>query len=525
MERIPSARIGLAAIAAAIAVAIAPAAAATPAPTGPPRAALVLSEAGTPPAAKHGPLALVVARTAPPGTRIRVVVRSARLRGVSRVDLSVDGARVLRLRPRGGRFAGARGWIDGARLSPGRHRVTLTVAHGTRSSVVVSRSVALQAAKASRRARPAAPEAVPAPAPVPPVPEAVPLPPEPTPGPVPPVPEAAPSAPAPGPSVPVAPHSILWGAWVDGDAYGEAFDDPPWDMAALAMFEANAGKAASIVHYGQSWRRDGVPQPFYPGDHQRVRDHGALPLLDWNPWDSSAGGSPSQPDFALARIIAGEHDAYITSWATAARDWGHPFFLRFAHEMNGSWYPWSEARNGNAAGEYVAAWRHVHDIFRAVGATNVTWVWSPNVTYPGSIALAGLYPGDAYVDWVAMDGYNWGTNPAKPDSWKSFGQVFGPTYDELGTLAPGKPVMLAEFGSSEHGGSKAEWIADALAQIPTAFPRIRAAVWFNWDADGMDWRIESSSAARSAFAGGLAADAYAGASFGSAPGGVIGPPA
>ena len=312
----------------------------------------------------------------------------------------------------------------------------------------------------------------------------------------------------------------MWGGFIDGDAYGPDHDDPPWDMTSLATFEAHAGKGASIVHYGQFWKSGGEMQPFYPGDHQRIRDHGAIPLLDWNPWDSTAGGSASQPDFALGRIIAGDFDDYITAWATGARDWGHPFFLRFAHEMNGNWYPWSENANGNSAGQYVAAWRHVHDIFTEVGATNVTWVWCPNTTYPGSIALSGLYPGDAYVDWVGTDAYNWGSNPTR-DGWKSFAQVVSPTYAELAGIAPTKPVMLPEFGSSENGGSKAAWITDALTTIPTAFPRIRAVVWFNWDTEGENWSIESSDSARSAFAAGIASPVYAGSEFSAQPSGPV----
>ena len=77
--------------------------------------------------------------------------------------------------------------------------------------------------------------------------------------------------------------------------------------------------------------------------------------------------------------------------------------------MNGWWRPWSEQANGNHPGEFVAAWRHVVDIFRAQGATNVTWVWCPNIVGPKS-QLTGLYPGDNYTDWVCMDGYNWGTD-------------------------------------------------------------------------------------------------------------------
>ena len=58
---------------------------------------------------------------------------------------------------------------------------------------------------------------------------------------------------------------------------------------------------------------------------------------------------------------------------------GHPFFLRWGHEMNSDRFPWSEDANGNRRGEFVQAWRHIHDIFTSVGASNVSWVWCPNV--------------------------------------------------------------------------------------------------------------------------------------------------
>ena len=114
-------------------------------------------------------------------------------------------------------------------------------------------------------------------------------------------------------------------------------------------------------------------------------------------------------------MIEGRYDAYIREFAEAAKAWGHPFFLRFNWEMNGNWFAWSEGVNGNQPGEYVAAWRHVHDIFTSVGATNATWVWCPNVD-PGKefddLALA--LSGRRYVDWTCLDGYNWGTNPTGP---------------------------------------------------------------------------------------------------------------
>ena len=102
--------------------------------------------------------------------------------------------------------------------------------------------------------------------------------------------------------------------------------------------------------------------------------------------DASSG---DQPAYRLAAIIDGTYDAYIRSWATGMAALPYPVVIRFAHEMNGFWYPWCEQSNGNRPGDYVAAWRHVHDLFADAGAHNVTWLWSPNVTYPGAAPLAG----------------------------------------------------------------------------------------------------------------------------------------
>jgi hypothetical protein len=292
-----------------------------------------------------------------------------------------------------------------------------------------------------------------------------------------------------GPSLDT-PTPLYWGAYINGS---------PWDLSALDQFEARARKPVSVVHWGQPWWHDGGYQPFQAEIFDRVRGRGAIPLIDWASWDHCCG--TEQPAFALAAVARGDHDTYIRQWAAAARDWGHPFFLRFDWEMNGSWqFPWSVQRNGNQPGDYVAAWRHVHDLFAQVGATNVTWVWCPNVVSPQTVPLDQLYPGDGYVDWVAMDGYNFGT--VRNDTWRSFAEIFGETYAALRQLAPGKPVMIAETASSEHGGDKAAWIRDALgAQLPTQFPAIKAVVWFNWDDNdpGLTWPIESSAAATSAF--------------------------
>jgi beta-mannanase len=231
----------------------------------------------------------------------------------------------------------------------------------------------------------------------------------------------------------------------------------------------------------------------------QVAARGAETLLTWEPW--AAGAGADQPAFTNASITAGDHDARLREWGAALASWGGPVLLRYAHEMNGDWYPWAEGANGNAPGSYAAAWRHVHDVVAAQGASNVRWVWTPNVPYPGSVDLAGLYPGDAYVDVVGLDGYNWGTGFAGR-SWTAPADLFAPGIARLRGIAPGKPVVIAETASSEVGGSKAAWNRDLVAYLQ-AQPDVAAVVWFDLDKEA-DWRIDSSASSGDALRDALA---------------------
>ena len=154
---------------------------------------------------------------------------------------------------------------------------------------------------------------------------------------------------------------------------------PGWlqDLSAVTAFEQQAHKSVSIVMWYQGWGLHDGTQYFESRWMNNVRNHGSIPMVTWEPWLYTQG--TNQPTYSLHNIISGRFDAYITKWAQTSKAWGHPYLLRFAEEMNGNWFPWSEQTNGNTAGQYVQAWRHVHDIFTRVGATNVSWVWSPNV--------------------------------------------------------------------------------------------------------------------------------------------------
>ncbi|MBK9715235.1 MAG: hypothetical protein IPO81_28695 [Kouleothrix sp.] len=332
------------------------------------------------------------------------------------------------------------------------------------------------------------------------------------------LPRAVPAAEAAGPL-------IYWGAIVNGLGPSSANLQ---SGGAFDTFETRSKKKMSIIHWGQAWMgSDGSWGEFQTSYFDNVRNHGAIPMLNWASW--RLGGGASQPNFQLRDLYGGAYDTYITRWATAAKSWGHPLFLRFNHEMNGWWYPWAEGKlsnglivNGNSAGDYVKAWRHVHDIFTNVGATNVTWVWCPNYVSDRG-PFTGMYPGDAYVDWTCLDGYN----RVGDTDWLSFNQVFtgsGTTYLKNSyqlvlNVAPNKPMMIAETATREAGDGgtkKAAWIKDALlTQIPTNFPKIKAVLWFNWDdSSGKTYPIETSLAATTAWAAGIASPVYASNQFG-----------
>jgi Glycosyl hydrolase family 26 len=336
-------------------------------------------------------------------------------------------------------------------------------------------------------------------------------------------------------TVTVAPR-MFWGATIGTQFTG---GEPPFDWNAETKFaDMDAGgKLPSVVSYGQMFYDPNcTSQGLYPSGHycpfltstfDAVRQRGYIPFVSWGSTDN---GNLADPNFRDAAVAHGSQDKYIRQWALDAKAWGHPFFLRFDWEMNGSW--WNFGTGGghapNTATDFVAMWRHVHDIFSQVGATNVTWVWCPNFDSPGEASMSSLYPGDAYVDWTCLDGYNIGS------PWTSFYDRFGPSYDEVGKFAPNKPMMIGETSSTASGGSKSSWITQMFSDLPVKLPRIRGLVWYDVNAQGpggrTDWPIEGSdpnhpdSASIKAFTAGISADRYTTNGYSQLQGGAIAAP-
>ena len=273
--------------------------------------------------------------------------------------------------------------------------------------------------------------------------------------------------------------------------FGVSVKGLPTNLGPLGSFETLVGRPVDVANYYV----DFTTPNFDAAAATAMADHGATPMITWQPMNGNLANPVTQPGYQLADIIDGSWDSLLATWAKGIAAWGRPIMLRFGHEMNGNWYPWAEGVNGNTAGQYVQAWRHVHRLFAANGATNVTWVWSPNADYPGSTSLSELYPGDAYVDDIGLDGYNWGTSQSW-SAWQTPQQVFGPTLADLRTITH-KPIVLTEVSSAEAGGNKATWINQFFSWLE-ATPAVTGFIWFEFNKEA-DWRVESSAASRAAF--------------------------
>jgi hypothetical protein len=197
--------------------------------------------------------------------------------------------------------------------------------------------------------------------------------------------------------------------------------------------------------------------------------YGAMDFVVWEPWTTSLG-----------QIAAGASDTYIDDFATAVRASNVPIALSFGHEFNGNWYPWGTT--GTSAATFVAAWRHIHNLFAAAGATNVIWVWDPNDVYPvPDVSLKPYYPGDDYVDWAAVTGY-WTENGPH-----TYGSLYLPTLEQIRTFTQ-KPFLVAE--TSVEPGTNQSASLKALFQAVEQHADILGFVWYDFDKGG-DWRIEN----------------------------------
>lgn len=227
------------------------------------------------------------------------------------------------------------------------------------------------------------------------------------------------------------------------------------------------------------------PEQKFPTDQvNAIVELGSIPVITWEPWltDFDAALHPELParekrdKGGMTDVAKGIYDFYLTSWAQEAKKVQSSIMVRVGHEMNDPYrYPWGP--QNNKPKEFIAAWRHIHDLFKKLNVENIVWVWSPHPAYN---MFADYFPGEAYVDFVGSGVLNYGT-AASWSKWWTFKEIFGNYYMQLSAFK--KPILISEFGSLAVGGDRSQWYATALDSIPTKYPAIKALVFFHYSDD------------------------------------------
>jgi mannan endo-1,4-beta-mannosidase len=271
-------------------------------------------------------------------------------------------------------------------------------------------------------------------------------------------------------------------------ACGHAGDAPVADQASApaarppGRYLGYAGPAAGLGAFTASAgvRPDMMTQYVQPRDRFTVPPAGVMPLVSL---------ATTQPP---AMILSGGDDQQLTAFGRQLAAYGKPVAVSVDPEGNGPWY--SYGTQHARAGQYVAVYRHVQDVLSRAGARNITWVWtisnSPAITHES--LLESLYPGDAYVDWIGIDGYFVGSED-------SYQQVFTRVFHEVRGFT-GRPFLVTET-SVQPGPDAATWVDELFSGIESD-PAVVGFVWFDYDkaADNRDdWRLEDDPAAAAAF--------------------------
>ncbi len=252
-------------------------------------------------------------------------------------------------------------------------------------------------------------------------------------------------------------------------------------------------------------------------DCNRAYQAGCVPMLSWKLQTGKGTNT-------LQDIINGGQDSIIKQFAQQVKAFNRDIILRPAWEMNlKTDFDWTGYNNGSSntaygnpalydgPERYILVFRHIWTIFNQAGVKNVRWVWCPNnESKPTNAwnAAVNYYPGDQYVDWIGIDGYNFG-NP-----WRSFDATYSNIYMSV-TAISHRPVMIGEFSCSSieitndttnqnMDSQKAVWITDAFLKIKNRYTTIKAFFWLNVNKTGVnewerDWRVDSGSLSLSAF--------------------------
>ncbi len=261
----------------------------------------------------------------------------------------------------------------------------------------------------------------------------------------------------------------------------------------VTSYESAAGRSVAWVFFSNNWYRS---RDFPIGKARWIRDHGSVPFIRLMLRHNSNELHPSDgPDksFSLQRIARGDFDADLRAWGRTAAHFGTPLLAEYGTEMNGFWFSWNATHNGHKSGAalFRRAYRHIIDVTRRQGATNISWVFHVNDTdqpHRPWNRLERYYPGDSYIDWLSTSVYG---SLTPMEHWnQSFASGMNHVYPRLRALAPSKPIMVGEFGVTA-GNPRVRptvWASRALSGLLGGdWPKVRGFSWWNetWENDNV----------------------------------------
>ena len=319
-----------------------------------------------------------------------------------------------------------------------------------------------------------------------------------------------------------------------------------WGKETLAEYSENLGERPAVAVTFADFPFNEEDPALIAAAAEQVRGNGGMLLLTLEPFEGLEAVTQQRSD-ELAAMLA----RFNTN--------GVPVVVRFAHEMNGSWYPW-----GQQPAEYIAAFHRVADAVHR-DAPGSAMMWAPN--YAGGYPFAGgdheampgtadftaldttadgvltdaddpyapYYPGDDVVDWVGMSLYHWGNtypwgDSVMPEEGKFIEQLTGTYngkngddsmvpdfYEEYG-VGHGKPVAIPEtaalvgddIGDLRTLNIKRAWWEQVFApEVRERFPQLAMVNWFEWNkfepevGGAVDWTAAEEPAIRSEFTAAL----------------------
>jgi beta-mannanase len=267
---------------------------------------------------------------------------------------------------------------------------------------------------------------------------------------------------------------VLWGDFTPSENY--------------SSLEASMGRHFDVVKDYMDWKA-GVTFP--SAKAQALAVGGARTLyFSWNAIDYT-----TRAKISYQSIANGNWDSsVILPEARALIAFHQKVFLDFNHEFDNK----AQATGQGTPAQYVAAYRHIHQVFAAAGVTNVIWVWVSTGFVPHAATIAAGYPGASFVDWVGYDPYNWAA--CHSAGWQTPQQVFQPFYNWVQTqpTMAAKPLMLTEYASAP-GSAVQAWYSGVPAALQQ-LPKIKAVLQWNWMTSSVcDFRLTSSAAALAGF--------------------------